>query len=275
MQERLTLIAKQLRGLALESIYAAGSGHPGGSLSLAEIIAALYFQEARINPDDPKDPKRDRIVLSKGHACPILYAALCLKGFISKEDLRTLRKTSSFLQGHPDMKGTPGIDMSTGSLGQGISAACGMAMGAKLKKDDFKVYAILGDGELNEGEVWEAFCFASHYNLSNLIIFVDYNGLQIDGTNEEVMGLRDLKAKFEAFGLNTICINGNDITEVLNAIAAAKACLSAPTIILAFTVKGKGVSFMENKVSWHGKGLSLEELNLALKELGIRSGDES
>ena len=273
MQADLQQIAAKLRGLALEAIFAGGSGHPGGSLSLGEIMAALYFEAANIDANDPKNPKRDRVVLSKGHACPILYAALCLKGFITKEQLLSLRHTDSFLQGHPDMKGTPGVDMSTGSLGQGlgqgISAACGIAMGAKLKKEDFHVYAILGDGELDEGQVWEALMFAAHYKLDNLTIIVDHNGLQIDGPNSEVMDLSNLKARFDAFGLNTIEIDGNNLDEVRQSLALAREVKGKPTIILANTVKGKGVSFMENQVGWHGKAPSKEDLAKALAELGV------
>ena len=269
MQADLQQIAAKLRGLALEAIFAGGSGHPGGSLSLGEIMAALYFEAANINEKDPKDPKRDRVVLSKGHACPILYAALCLKGFITKEQLLSLRHTDSFLQGHPDMKGTPGVDMSTGSLGQGISAACGIAMGAKLKKEDFHVYTILGDGELDEGQVWEALMFAAHYKLDNLTVIVDHNGLQIDGPNSEVMDLANLKARFDAFGLNTIEIDGNNLNEVRQSLALAREVKGKPTLILANTVKGKGVSFMENQVGWHGKAPSKEDLAKALAELGV------
>ena len=235
MQADLQQIAAKLRGLALEAIFAGGSGHPGGSLSLGEIMAALYFEAANIDANDPKNPKRDRVVLSKGHACPILYAALCLKGFITKEQLLSLRHTDSFLQGHPDMKGT----------------------------------AILGDGELDEGQVWEALMFAAHYKLDNLTIIVDHNGLQIDGPNSEVMDLSNLKARFDTFGLNTIEIDGNNLDEVRQSLALAREVKGKPTLILANTVKGKGVSFMENQVGWHGKAPSKEDLAKALAELGV------
>ena len=261
--------ANKLRYLALKAITCGGSGHPGGSLSIADIMAVLYFDHMHVDAKNPHDEKRDRFVLSKGHACPILYAALAEKGFFKEEDLCTLRHIDSFLQGHPDMKHSPGVDMSTGSLGQGISAACGLALGAKLSGETHHVYTILGDGELDEGQVWEALMFAAHYKLDNLTIIVDHNGLQIDGSNDEVMSLHNLKARFDAFGLNTIDINGHDIEEIKAALTIADATKGKPTLILAKTIKGKGVSFMENQVGWHGKAPSAEQLQQAKEELGV------
>ena len=266
---QLKQIADELRYMALEAIVKGGSGHPGGSLSLADIMSVLYFDVMQVDPKDPKKADRDRFVLSKGHASPILYAALAKKGFFDRNELLKLRHVDSFLQGHPDMKHTAGVDMSTGSLGQGISAACGMAMAAKLTASNYRVYTVLGDGEMNEGEVWEALMFASHNSLSNLTVIVDHNGLQIDGSNDEVMSLKNIKAKLEAFDLNTIEIDGHDYEQILQAFARARECENRPTVILAHTIKGKGVSFMENQVGWHGKAPSEQELLQAKEELGV------
>ena len=267
LDEDLKKTAAKLRALALDAIYNGGSGHPGGSLSLADIMSVLYFDEMNIDPKDPKKEDRDRFVLSKGHAAPILYASLALKGFIPVEDLKTLRHSNSYLQGHPDMKHTSGVDMSTGSLGQGISAACGMAKAGLMNKKDYRVYAVLGDGEINEGQVWEALMFAHHYALHNLTVILDHNGLQIDGSKDEVMKLDNLKERFESFGFNTIEIDGNDIAAIKGALKSAREYTEGPTAIIANTVKGKGVDFMENQVGWHGKAPSAEELSKALSQL--------
>ena len=274
-QERMSKAALQqtaseLRYMALEAIAAAGSGHPGGSLSLADLITALYWGPLKASAQNPRDPDRDRVVLSKGHACPVLYAALCKKGYINKKDLLSLRKAESFLQGHPDMKHTPGIDMSTGSLGQGISAACGMALALRLQGRKSRVYAFLGDGEIEEGEVWEALMFASQYALSNLTIVLDLNGLQIDGSTQQVMSTANIKARFESFGMHTLEINGHDFAAIDAAYEEAARWSLGPTAIIAHTVKGKGVSFMENQVGWHGKALTPDELKEAKAELGVR-----
>ncbi len=265
----LAALADKIRYQSLEAIAAGGSGHPGGSLSIADIITVLYFHEMNINPQDPHDPNRDRFVLSKGHACPALYAALADKGYFDVNELKKLRHVDSFLQGHPDMKHTPGVDMSTGSLGQGISAACGIAKAGKMQGRDFRVYTLLGDGEIDEGQVWEALMFAAHYKLDNLTVILDYNGLQIDGTNDEVMSCKEPQRRFEDFGFNVINIDGNDIDSIINAFALARKCKGKPTAIVAKTVKGKGVSFMENQVGWHGKAPSAQELAQAAKELGV------
>ena len=264
-------MANQMRQLCLKAISRAGSGHPGGSLSLADLLAVLYFGGyLNIRPEDPRFKDRDRVVLSKGHACPILYSALALKGFISVDDLMTLRQSTSFLQGHPDMKHTPGIDMSTGSLGQGISAACGIALGLKRQGIKAHVWAFLGDGELDEGEVWEALSFASAYGLSNLTVVLDWNGLQIDGSNKEVMNLGNVKERFEVCGLECVEIDGHDHEAIAAAYDRALSCHTSPFGIIARTVKGKGVSFMENQVGWHGKAPDAQCLEKALCELGGR-----
>jgi len=244
------------------------SGHPGGSLSSAEILTALYFKEMNIDPTNPKWEDRDRFVLSKGHAAPVLYAALAEKGFFPKEELNNLRKVNSMLQGHPDMKGTPGVDMTTGSLGQGLSAAGGMALAGKIDKKDYRVYSIIGDGESQEGLIWEAAMFAAHYKLDNLTVFLDNNGLQIDGTNDEVMNIEPIDDKFKAFGWNVLKIDGHSIDEIIKAIEEAKNTKGKPTMIIAKTFKGKGVSYMENQVGWHGKAPSYEDACKALTELG-------
>ncbi|GAB6149432.1 MULTISPECIES: transketolase [Clostridium] len=264
----LKQIAKQIRKDIVQMLTESGSGHPGGSLSIVEILTALYFKEMNINPEDPTNQDRDRFVLSKGHAAPVLYSALARRGFFNPDELMKLRKFGSILQGHPNMNYVPGVDMSTGSLGQGISVAVGMAMAGKIDQKDFRVYSVLGDGELAEGQVWEAAMAAAHYKLDNLTAFVDYNGLQIDGKTKDVMGSDPIDAKFEAFGWHVININGNDIEEVIKAIEEAKNTKGKPTMIVAKTVKGKGVSFMENVASWHGTAPSKEQCEQAIKEIG-------
>ena len=259
--------AKNIRLGILEGVHAAASGHPGGSLSIADIMTYLYFSEMNVNPADPKNPDRDRLVLSKGHTAPALYAALAEKGFFSKDELKNLRQVGSFLQGHPDMKGTPGVDMSTGSLGLGVSAACGMALAAKIDGKDYRTYAILGDGESQEGQVWEAAMFASHYKLDNLCFILDLNGLQIDGKITEVMNPMPHDKKFEGFGFNVIIADAHDFESIEAAFANARACKGKPSVIIANSVKGKGVSFMENKVNWHGAAPNDEQCDAALAEL--------
>lgn len=265
---KLKQIAKQIRKDIVQMLTESGSGHPGGSLSIVEILTALYFKEMNINPEDTKNSDRDRFVLSKGHAAPVLYSALARRGFFNPEELMNLRKFGSMLQGHPNMKYVPGVDMSTGSLGQGISTAVGMAMAGKLDNKNYRVYSVLGDGELAEGQVWEASMAAAHYKLDNLTAFIDYNGLQIDGKTSDVMGSDPLDAKFEAFGWHVITIDGNNLEEVIKAIEEAKNTKGKPTMILAKTVKGKGVSFMENVASWHGTTPSKEQCEQALEEIG-------
>ena len=264
---KLKKTACNVRLWTIEGVFNAKSGHPGGSLSAADIMTYLYFNEMKVDPENPKDPKRDRFVLSKGHCCPALYAVLALKGFFPTEEIKSLRHIGAMLQGHPDMKHTPGIDMSSGSLGQGISAACGMALSAKLSGDDYRVYAMLGDGECEEGQVWEAAMFASHYKLDNLTVIVDFNGLQIDGTVADVAGLADLDKKFESFGFEVIQIDGHDFEQIEEAINKAKSVKNKPTAIIAATVKGKGVSYMENQVGWHGKAPNADEYKTATEEL--------
>ena len=259
--------AKAIRLGALEAVFNAKSGHPGGSLSIAEILSYLYFYEMKIDPKNPKWEDRDRFVLSKGHTNPALYAALANKGYFPLEDLKTLRKVDSYLQGHPDMKHTNGVDMSTGSLGQGISCACGMAIAGKLQNKDYRVYAVLGDGECEEGQVWEAAMFAAKYKLDNLCIFVDFNGLQIDGPVVDIVNPTPIDEKFKAFNWNVLCIDGHDLYQIEDAVNNAKACKGKPTCIVAKCVKGKGVSFMENQVGWHGKAPNEEEYKQAVKEL--------
>ena len=266
IKKQLQKTACNVRMGIIEGTHAAKSGHPGGSLSIAEILTYLYFKEMNIDPENPKMEGRDRLVLSKGHAAPALYAVLAERGFFGKEKLTTLRQIGSVLQGHPDMKYIPGVDMSTGSLGQGISAACGMALSAKHFGDDYKVYAILGDGEIEEGQVWEAAMFAAHKNLSNLTAFVDFNGLQIDGSIDEVNSAKPIDKKFEAFGWHVISINGNDFDEIEAALAEAKT-VDKPVAIVASTTKGKGVSYMENQVSWHGAAPNDELYEQAMTEL--------
>ena len=250
----------------IHGVHAAKSGHPGGSLSIADIMTYLYFKEMNIDPKNPQDPNRDRLVLSKGHAAPALYSTLAERGYFSSDELFSLRHIGSFLQGHPDMKKTPGVDMSTGSLGQGISAAVGMALSAKHFGEKWRVYAILGDGEIEEGQVWEAAMFAANKKLSNLTVFVDLNGLQIDGTIDEVNSARPVDKKFEAFGFETIIIDGHNFDEIEAALDKAKT-IDKPVAIIANTVKGKGVSYMENAVNWHGAAPNDELYEVAIKEL--------
>lgn len=266
-KNRLSLIAYKIRLNAITAVYNAGSGHPGGSLSIADILSVLYFKEMNIDPKNPNMENRDRFVLSKGHCAPGLYGALAERGYIPKEDLVTLRKTSSYLEGHPDKNKIAGVDMSSGSLGQGISVANGMALAGKIDNKDYRVYTILGDGEIEEGQVWEAAMFAAHYKLDNLTAFVDYNSLQIDGPITEVMSPEPIADKFEAFGWNVINIDAHDIEQIVSALETAKTVKGKPTVIVAKSVKGKGVSFMENNVSWHGAAPNTEQFEQAEKEL--------
>ena len=267
LKRSLEIFAVKERLLLLEGIFNAKAGHPGGSMSIAEILAYLYNVEMKADSSNPKDENRDRFVLSKGHAAPALYATLALKGYFPTEDMKTLRKSDSYLQGHPSMKCVPGVDMSTGSLGQGISAAVGMALAAKLDKKDYRVYTILGDGEIEEGQVWEASMFAAAKKLDNLVVIVDNNNLQIDGTVEEVNSPYPIPEKFEAFGFNVIEIDGNCLDEIEKAFESAKTVKGKPTAIVAKTVKGKGVSYMENAVNWHGAAPNEELYNTAVAEL--------
>lgn len=263
----LESIAKSIRRSIISMICEAKSGHPGGSLSIADILAVLYYEEMKVDAANPKMEGRDRFVLSKGHAAPALYAVLAEKGYFPKEELLSLRKFGSHLQGHPDMKKVPGVEISTGSLGQGLSVANGMALNAKIFKEEYRVYTILGDGELQEGQVWEAAMTAAHYSLDNLCAFVDSNNLQIDGNVDSIMGVEPLDKKWEAFGWNVISINGHDFAEILSALDEARACKEKPTMIIAKTVKGKGVSFMENVCGFHGVAPTSEEARRALAEL--------
>lgn len=267
-KEELIEISNRIRKDVVEMLTESASGHPGGSLSAADIVTTLFFNELNINPENPKDENRDRFVLSKGHAAPVLYSALARRRFFDPKELMTLRKIHSKLQGHPNMNDVPGIDMSTGSLGQGTSAAVGMALAGKLDKKDYRVYAVLGDGELEEGQIWEAAMSAAHYKLDNLTIFIDFNGLQIDGDVSKVMNPSPIDKKFEAFGWNVMVIDGHNYDEILGSIEKAKAHKGQPTAIICKTVKGKGVSFMENEASWHGTAPSVEQCEIAIKELG-------
>lgn len=264
-KELLIKRATEIRKNIIEMIYESKSGHPGGSLSCADIMTYLYFEKMRIDEKDPKNLNRDRFVLSKGHAAPALYATLAEKGFFDKKELKSLRKLGALLQGHPDSKNIPGVDVSTGSLGQGVSNAVGMALGLKSDNKDSKVYVLIGDGELQEGLVWEAAMAAAHYKLDNIIAIVDYNGLQIDGKNEEVMTISPLDKKFEGFGWNVVICDGHDYDEIESAFDSV--VYDKPTIIIARTVKGKGVSFMENQAGWHGQAPNEEQKNKAIKEL--------
>ncbi len=266
--KELSSVAANVRKNIISMLHQSGSGHPGGSLSAVEIVTALYFDEMNVDPANPKKENRDRFVLSKGHAAPVVYSVLAEKGFFDKCELMKLRQVDSMLQGHPDMKGTPGIEMSTGSLGQGFSAACGMAMASKMEGSPWRVYALLGDGEVQEGIVWEAAMSAAHYKLDNLVAFLDNNGLQIDGKNEEVLGVDPLGEKFTAFGWNVIEIDGHDFDQIFTALDTAKATAGKPTMILSKTVKGKGVSFMENQAGWHGQAPNDEQKEIALRDLG-------
>ena len=266
-KKQLAIAATRIRMDVIEGTLHAKSGHPGGSLSIAATLASLSFKEMRVDPANPNWPERDRVVLSKGHAAPGLYGALAEKGYFPREELQKLRHIGAMLQGHPDMKGTPGVDMSTGSLGQGISCAVGMALSAKLDKADWRVYAILGDGELEEGQVWEASMFAAHKKLDNLCVIVDNNNLQIDGSLEEVNSPYPIPEKFAAFGFNVIVIDAHDFEQLEAAFNAARACKGKPTAIVQKSVKGKGVSFMENQVSWHGTAPNQEQYEKAMAEL--------
>ena len=259
--------AVEVRKGIVEGVHSAKAGHPGGSLSAADIFTYLYFEEMNIDPKNPKDPDRDRFVLSKGHTAPGLYSVLANRGYFPVEDLLTLRHTGSYLQGHPDMKHIPGVDMSSGSLGQGLSAACGMALGAKQAKKDYRVYALCGDGEIQEGQIWEAAMFAGFRKLDNLCVIVDNNNLQIDGPIDEVCSPYPIDKKFEAFNFHVINIDGNDFDQIKAAFDEAKATKGMPTAIIAHTVKGKGVSFMENNVGWHGKAPNDEEFAIAMEDL--------
>lgn len=267
LKKKLGIAACKIRMGAVEGVYRAKSGHPGGSLSAAELFAYLYFKELRVDPNHPKDPDRDRFVLSKGHTCPGLYAALALKGYFSETELKKLRQIGAMLQGHPDMKGTPGVDMSTGSLGQGVSAACGMALAGKMDGKDYRVYALLGDGELEEGQVWEAAMFAGHHELDNLCLVIDINGLQIDGPTSEVGGPEPVDEKYRAFGFDVQVIDGHSFDEIEKAFEHAKTVKGKPSAILAKTIKGKGVSYMENVAGWHGKAPNDAEYEIAMREL--------
>lgn len=263
----LTEKARESREWIVRMIHEAGSGHPGGSLSAIDIMTVLYSKVMRHDPRNPDWPDRDRLVLSKGHAAPALYTALAMQGYFEKTELLTLRKMGSRLQGHPSKNKTPGVDMSTGSLGQGLSISIGMALGARLDRKDFRVYTILGDGEIQEGQVWEAAMAASHYKLDNLCAILDRNQLQIDGPTEKIMSIDPIAPKFEAFGWNVITINGHDIKEILKAFKDAECVKGKPTLLLANTVKGKGVSFMEGSLNFHGKAPNKDELAQALVEL--------
>lgn len=265
-KKQLEQTACKVRIGIIEGVHAAKSGHPGGSLSIAEILTYLYFKEMNIDPKDPKNPNRDRFVLSKGHAAPALYATLAERGYFSPDELLKLRHIGAMLQGHPDMKHIPGVDMSTGSLGQGISAAVGMALSSKHFGDNYRVYTVLGDGEIEEGQVWEAAMFAANKGLSNLTAFIDLNNLQIDGTIDEVNSAKPVDKKFEAFGWHTITIDGNDFDAIEKALAEAKT-VDKPVAIIAETVKGKGVSYMENAVNWHGAAPNDELYEVAMTEL--------
>ena len=265
--EYLSEIAKKIRKSIIQEVYYGKSGHIGGSLSIADIITVLYFDEMKIDPQNPNMENRDRFVLSKGHCSPALYAALAYRGFFNIEELKTFRNINSNLQGHPDKKNVPGVDMSTGSLGQGLSIANGMALAGKIDKKDYRVYCILGDGEIEEGQIWEAAMTANKYKLDNLCVIVDNNNLQIDGTIEEVMSSYPINEKFQCFGFNVIEIDGHDIGQIKQAFKKAKETKNKPTCIIAKTIKGKGVSFMENKAEWHGKAPSQEEYKQALNEL--------
>lgn len=259
--------AISIRKSVIEGTFNAKSGHPGGSLSIADIMAYLYMHKMNVDPKNPQMPDRDRFVLSKGHTAPALYGALALRGFFPQEEIKTLRKADSKLQGHPSMHMTPGVDMSTGSLGQGISVAVGMALGAKLSETGNRVYTVLGDGEIEEGQVWEAAMFAAAKKLDNLVAVIDNNNLQIDGTIEEVNSPYPIDEKFEAFGWNVVCIDGHNFDEIDDAFSKADACKGKPTAIIAKTVKGKGVSFMENQCGWHGKAPNAEQYEQAMAEL--------
>jgi len=266
-ESELKELAKKVRRGIVDAVYSGKSGHPGGALSCADILTYLYFNEMNIDPSSPKMENRDRFILSKGHASAAIYSVLANRGFFPIEDLKTFRKNGSYLQGHPDLKKVPGVDMTSGSLGQGLSVANGMALAGKLDNKDYYVYVMLGDGEIEEGQVWEAAMSSSHYKLNNVIAFVDFNGLQIDGEVKNVMNVTPIKEKFDAFGWNTIEIDGHDFSEIENAIKKAKESKDKPTAIIAHTTKGKGVSFMENQAGWHGKAPNDDEYKMACCEL--------
>ncbi len=266
-KKQLEIMATKVRMDIIEGVYSAKSGHPGGSLSSAEIFTYLYCKEMNVDPANPKDPNRDRFVLSKGHCAPGYYGILAEKGFFPKEEIKKLRHIGAMLQGHPDMKGTPGVDMSSGSLGQGISAAVGMALAGKLDNKSYRVYTLLGDGEIDEGQVWEAAMFASHKKLDNLVVIVDWNGLQIDGTIEEVAGPLPIDSKFVSFGFDVQVIDGNNFEAIESALTNAREVKGMPSCIILKTVKGKGVSYMENNVSWHGAAPNKEQYEVAMAEL--------
>lgn len=266
-KKQLSIAAARIRMDVIEGTFHAKSGHPGGSLSIADTLAYLYFKEMKVDPANPKWEARDRFVLSKGHAAPALYGALAQKGYFPEAEIQSLRHVGAILQGHPDMKGIPGVDMSTGSLGQGVSCAAGMALAAKLDKADWRVYTILGDGEIEEGQVWEAAMFAAHYHLDNLVAIVDNNNLQIDGDVRDVAGLDNISSKFKSFGWQTIEVDGHDVGAVVTALKTATLLDGSPVCIVAHTVKGKGVSFMENQAGWHGKAPNEEQAKEALAEL--------
>ena len=265
--EELTKKTVEIRKGIIEAVYHAQSGHPGGSLSIADILTVLYFHEMRIKPEEPDWEDRDRLILSKGHCSPALYSCLANRGYFPIEDLKTVRKIDSYLQGHPDKNKVPGVDMTTGSLGQGLSAANGMAIAGKMNKKDYRVYCILGDGEIEEGQIWEAAMTSSKYKLDNLCVIVDNNNLQIDGTIEEVMSPYPIDEKFRSFGFEIIKIDGHDIEEIIKAFEVAKNIKDKPTCIIAKTIKGKGISYMENQVGWHGKAPNEEQYKEVITEL--------
>ena len=265
--KELEKLANEIRIQIINQVYNANSGHPGGSLSSTDILTVLYFNQMNINEKEPQSPLRDRFVLSKGHCVPALYATLAKRGFIKEEELTKFRKIDGLLQGHPDKNKVPGIDMSTGSLGPGLSVANGMAISSKMNHEGYRVYCLLGDGEIEEGQVWEAAMTASKYKLDNLCVVVDSNNLQIDGTVEEVKGLDNIEGKFKNFGFNTIIVNGHDMQQLIDSFETAKLTKGKPTAIIAKTVKGKGISFMEGKAEWHGKAPNKEQYEQAIKEL--------
>ena len=266
----LEIAATKVRIGIVEGIHAAKAGHPGGSLSAADVLTYLYMHRLNVDPKNPNDPNRDRMVLSKGHAAPALYAALALRGFLPTDELKTLRHIDSRLQGHPDSLKVPGVDASTGSLGQGVSVACGMALSGKISCESYKVYTVLGDGELDEGEVWEAAMFAAHYKLDNLVVVVDNNDMQIDGKLSDVMSPYPIDAKFEAFGWHVITIPGHDFSAMEKAFNEAETVMGKPTVIILRSTKGKGVSYMENVLDWHGKAPNDEEFKIAMNDLNKR-----
>ncbi len=266
--------AAQLRETIVTMIHKAGSGHPGGSLSMADVFTVLYNGEMNIDSEDPEKADRDRLILSKGHSCPVLYSSLALKGYFPYDTIYTLRQLGSILQGHPDMNKVPGVDMTTGSLGQGLSVAVGIAFSQQFSGNGARTYAVLGDGELNEGQVWEAVMLANKYRLSNLVAIVDFNNLQLDGTCDQIMPIEPIDRKFEAFGWQVIKIDGHDFMQILDAFAQARKA-DGPVCILAYTIKGKGVSFMENQVGWHGKAPNEEEFDIAINEIRSSVGGTS